>query len=110
MNNIQPKQTQQSQDQSLSKPFYLEVAIMKVMIIFVICLMSVSFLLIDYSYRYGGVQIASSNGTSDQSSGLDLDQINQQEDLNFDAGIESNGDISDVPPEKIDSLFDNLKI
>lgn len=78
-----------------------EVIMIKVIIIFVLALIPVAFMLVDISKRIGLLTSAKKSAQT-QSIGKEYD---------FDVQVPANvsGDISQVPQEKIDSLFNNLK-
>lgn len=78
-----------------------EVVMIKVIIIFAIALIPVAFMLFDISKRIGLLTSATKTPQT-QSIGKEYD---------FDVQVPANvsGDISQVPQEKIDSLFNNLK-
>jgi len=78
-----------------------EVVFIKVLIIFVIALVPVAFMLFDISRKIGDF-ISSKKAQETKS-------IGQEYDFNVQVPVSVTGDISQVPQEKIDSLFSNLK-
>lgn len=77
-----------------------EVLIIKILIIFVICFVPVSLMLLDISKNlFFKSQIGQKKNGN----------LTQSDEFNFRTQMPVTGDISQVPKEKIDSVFNNIK-
>ncbi len=89
-----------SSKQVLGKQNPIEVVIMKLLIIFIIAFIPVGLMMLDISRNFTFRGVVKQNK---------VENVNGNNEFNFETQAPVSGDISQVPREKIDSLFNNLK-